>query len=75
MARNWCIGVAAPLLAIVYPNIAVCVGTLAGLWMFLGRTTLYQLERRSAERAARSLRRCGVRQSSAPCRSTAGRRG
>jgi hypothetical protein len=44
--------IAAPIVSLVWPDLAVVAGAVAGGWIFLARTTFIQLERRLAEQAA-----------------------
>ncbi|MBF6445962.1 hypothetical protein IU434_28585, partial [Nocardia farcinica] len=46
------IAVMAPPVAVIWPKLAVIAGAVAGLWVFLGRTILLQLERNRTEQAA-----------------------
>ncbi|MEU4706764.1 S-4TM family putative pore-forming effector [Nocardia salmonicida] len=46
------IALMAPPVAIIWPKMAVIAGAIAGLWVFLGRTILLQLERNRTEQAA-----------------------
>lgn len=46
------IGLAAPLVAITHPDLAVWVGAVAGLWLFLGRTALVFAQSVTTARAA-----------------------
>lgn len=46
------IGLAAPIAAVIWPQSAVIVGSIAGSWLFIGRTLLMFLQKRSTERAA-----------------------
>lgn len=39
-----CIGIAAPVISVLIPSTAVAAGAIAGLWIFLGRTTLTKLQ-------------------------------
>tara|TARA_R100000935_G_C2838813_1_gene169786 strand:- start:1744 stop:2523 length:780 start_codon:yes stop_codon:yes gene_type:complete len=39
-----CIGIAAPVVSVLIPSTAVAAGAIAGLWIFLGRTTLTKLQ-------------------------------
>ncbi|WP_407334679.1 S-4TM family putative pore-forming effector [Dietzia kunjamensis] len=56
MGLRW-IGMAAiailgPILSVFFPGTAVVAGAVAGLWIFLGRTTLSLCERRQVDQAA-----------------------
>lgn len=46
------IGLAAPLIAVTQPDLAVWVGAVAGLWLFLGRTALVFVQSATTARAA-----------------------
>lgn len=46
------IGVAAPLVSVIWPSLAVVSGAIAGAWLFLGRTLLQRLQTRQTDRAA-----------------------
>lgn len=46
------IALAAPPIAVIWPNLAVAAGAVAGGWIFIGRTALFQLEQKTVERAA-----------------------
>ncbi|WP_155981250.1 S-4TM family putative pore-forming effector [Nocardia sp. BMG111209] len=46
------IALVAPPVAVIWPKLAVIAGAAAGLWVFLGRTILLQLERNRTEQAA-----------------------
>ncbi len=46
------IGLAAPVVSIIWPQMAVVAGSIAGLWIFLGRTLLMSLQKTETERAA-----------------------
>lgn len=46
------IGVGAPIVSVLCPDLAVVVGAIAGLWIFLGRTWLAARERFLTEQAA-----------------------
>lgn len=46
------IGLAAPIAALIWPVSAVVVGSIAGAWLFLGRTLLMVMQKRGTERAA-----------------------
>ena len=46
------IGLAAPIAAVIWPQSAVIVGSIAGAWLFIGRTLLMFLQKRNTERAA-----------------------
>lgn len=46
------IGLAAPVVAVIEPDFAVWVGAVAGLWLFVGRTTLVFLQSATTARAA-----------------------
>lgn len=46
------IGLAAPILAVIWPQSGVIVGSIAGGWLFLGRTILMHLQRHYSEQAA-----------------------
>ena len=46
------IGLAAPVVAIIEPELAVWVGAIAGLWLFLGRTVLVFVQSAATARAA-----------------------
>ncbi|MFF3569256.1 S-4TM family putative pore-forming effector [Nocardia jiangxiensis] len=46
------IAIMAPPVAVIWPKLAVIAGAVAGLWVFLGRTILLQLERNLTEQAA-----------------------
>ncbi len=46
------IGLAAPTVAVIFPQSAVIVGSVAGAWLFIGRTLLMYLQKRNTEQAA-----------------------
>lgn len=46
------LGLAAPIVAVIWPESAVVVGSIAGAWIFIGRTLLMFLQKRNTERAA-----------------------
>ncbi|WP_337109931.1 S-4TM family putative pore-forming effector [Prescottella equi] len=46
------IGLAAPIVAVIWPESSVVVGSIAGAWLFLGRTLLMHVQKRSTEQAA-----------------------
>jgi hypothetical protein len=46
------IGLAAPVVAVIWPQSSVVVGSIAGAWLFLGRTLLMHAQAKSAEQAA-----------------------
>lgn len=46
------IGIFAPIVALVWPNLSVAMGALAGVWIFLSKTTFLKMERQLAARAA-----------------------
>ena len=46
------IGLAAPVVAVIWPQSSVMVGSIAGAWIFLGRTLLMHAQKKSTERAA-----------------------
>ncbi|MCF4123037.1 S-4TM family putative pore-forming effector [Antribacter sp. KLBMP9083] len=46
------IGLAAPIVAVIWPESSVIVGSIAGAWLFLGRTLLMHVQKRSTEQAA-----------------------
>ncbi|MBT2249030.1 hypothetical protein JHV56_10005 [Arthrobacter sp. BHU FT2] len=46
------LGLAAPIVAVIWPQSAVIVGSIAGAWIFIGRTLLMYLQKRNTERAA-----------------------
>lgn len=46
------IGLAAPIVAVIWPQSAVVVGSIAGAWLFIGRTLLMYLQKRNTEQAA-----------------------
>ncbi len=46
------IGLAAPVIAVIKPDLAVWVGAAAGLWLFLGRTALVFVQSANTARAA-----------------------
>lgn len=46
------IGFAAPIVAVIWPQSSVAVGSIAGAWLFLGRTLLMHGQKKSAEQAA-----------------------
>lgn len=46
------IGLAAPVIAVIEPDLAVWVGAVAGLWLFLGRTVLVFVQSATTARAA-----------------------
>lgn len=46
------IGLAAPVMAVIWPRYAVAAGAVAGLWIFLGRTALVILQGSMSTRAA-----------------------
>jgi hypothetical protein len=56
LAMRWfgmlVIGLAAPIIAMIWPQSSVVVGSVAGSWIFLGRTLLTHLQKRSTEQAA-----------------------
>jgi hypothetical protein len=56
LAMRWfgmlVIGLAAPIIAVIWPQSSVVVGSVAGSWIFLGRTLLTHLQKRSTEQAA-----------------------
>jgi hypothetical protein len=46
------IGLAAPVVSVVWPNLAVVSGAVAGLWIFLGRTVLMSAQSTATAKAA-----------------------
>ncbi|MFF4595307.1 S-4TM family putative pore-forming effector [Amycolatopsis sp. NPDC001319] len=46
------IGLAAPVISVIWPQLAVVAGAVAGLWIFLGRTLLVLLQSASTAKAA-----------------------
>jgi len=46
------IGLASPVVAVIWPQSSVVVGSIAGAWLFLGRTVLMHAQKMSTERAA-----------------------
>jgi len=46
------IGLAAPVVALIWPQSAVVVGSIAGAWLFVGRTLVMCLQKRRTEQAA-----------------------
>ncbi|WP_067872540.1 S-4TM family putative pore-forming effector [Agromyces aureus] len=46
------IGLAAPIVAVVWPQSSVVVASIAGAWLFLGRTLLMRAQKESTEQAA-----------------------
>lgn len=46
------IGLAAPIIAVIWPQSSVVVGSVAGAWIFLGRTLLTHFQKKSTEQAA-----------------------
>jgi hypothetical protein len=46
------IGLAAPAISVIWPQLAVVMGAIAGAWIFLGRTGLAWLESRLSKQAA-----------------------
>jgi len=46
------IGLAAPIVAVIWPQSSVIVGSITGAWLFLGRTLLMHAQKKSAEQAA-----------------------
>ncbi|MCA0307164.1 MAG: hypothetical protein LCH87_07335 [Actinobacteria bacterium] len=46
------IGLFAPVAAVIWPQSSVVVGSIAGAWLFLGRTLLMQAQKKSTEQAA-----------------------
>src|SRR4051794_14038777 len=46
------IGLVAPLVSVVEPDLAVAAGAVAGAWIFLGRTSLQSLQARKTTAAA-----------------------
>lgn len=46
------IGLAAPIVAVIWPQSSVAVGSIAGAWLFLGRTLLMHAQKKSTEQAA-----------------------
>lgn len=46
------IGFAAPIVAVIWPQSSVVVGSIAGAWLFLGRTLLMHGQKKSTEQAA-----------------------
>lgn len=46
------IGIVAPVLSALIPDTAVIAGAVAGVWLFLGRTTLLQLQKHYLEQGA-----------------------
>lgn len=45
------IGLAAPIVAVIWPQSSVVVGSIAGAWLFLGRTLLMHLQTENTEQA------------------------
>ncbi|PQM73647.1 S-4TM family putative pore-forming effector [Corynebacterium sp. J010B-136] len=56
VALRWCgmliIGLAAPIVAVICPQSSVMIGSIAGAWLFLGRTLLLHLQTENTEQAA-----------------------
>lgn len=46
------IAIVAPVTSLLWPDLAVLAGAIAGVWMFLGRTVLIHLEKQTSARAA-----------------------
>lgn len=46
------IGIAAPVIALIWPTLAVAIGAVAGVWIFLGRSVFLNLEKQMSARAA-----------------------
>ncbi|EBV8528648.1 S-4TM family putative pore-forming effector [Micrococcus luteus] len=46
------IGLAAPIVAVIWPQSSVIVGSIAGAWLFLGRTLLMHAQKTRTEQAA-----------------------
>lgn len=46
------IAVSAPIVSVIWPNLAVVAGAVAGAWIFVGRTSLVRFEQSGVERAA-----------------------
>jgi hypothetical protein len=46
------IGLAAPVVSVIYPSLAVVAGSVAGLWLFLGRTVLVLIQASITSKAA-----------------------
>lgn len=46
------IGLAAPIVAVIWPQSSVIVGSIAGAWLFLGRTLLMHAQKKRTEQAA-----------------------
>ncbi|MPV49229.1 hypothetical protein GCG21_04265 [Pseudactinotalea sp. HY160] len=46
------IGLAAPIVAVIWPQSSVVLGSIAGAWLFLGRTLLMCVQKKSTEQAA-----------------------
>lgn len=46
------IGLAAPIATVIWPQSAVVVGSIAGAWLFIGRTLLMVMQKKGTERAA-----------------------
>ncbi|MCJ1703462.1 S-4TM family putative pore-forming effector [Rathayibacter sp. VKM Ac-2926] len=46
------IGLAAPIVAVIWPQSSVVLGSIAGAWLFLGRTLLMHVQKKSTEQAA-----------------------
>lgn len=46
------IGLAAPIVAVIWPQSSVVLGSIAGAWLFLGRTLLMYVQKKSTEQAA-----------------------
>lgn len=46
------VGLAAPIVAVIWPQSSVVVGSIAGAWLFLGRTLLMHVQKENTEQAA-----------------------
>jgi SMODS-associating 4TM effector domain len=46
------IAIVAPVVSVIWPNLAVAAGAVAGAWIFIGRTALSRLEQKKVEQAA-----------------------
>lgn len=46
------VGLAAPIVAVIWPQSSVVVGSIAGAWLFLGRTLLMHIQKENTEQAA-----------------------
>lgn len=56
VAFRWCgmlvVGLAAPIVAVIWPQSSTVVGSIAGAWIFLGRTLLMYVQKENTEKAA-----------------------